>query len=1145
VADLLAKDKTGNLWLYRGGYTSKNGVVRGKLLAHPVLLSADFADAASILTPGDFDGEKASDGAFHPDVIKVYGDGGAHPKGEAWLYRGQSSDPTHPNQTDQLEAPLPTDTAIATGLDAYLARLSGSDFDADGSADILVLASQSDAATSGRPLYLLKKTPDATALDTSNRVAICGKDYGAYDIQKIFSLGDASPGAGTPLLAKEFKTYQVTGPRPYSITHVNIPADATSVKVTLTATNATADGNVYVETSGNNAPGSYGHFHFSRFKKGSKPVTSGSIPVQLGTGGTLSLLYVPDKGAKGASGATVEVIVNVTESNTQDTSHATYGQLANTLPGGTPVGAKTDVLVTRTDGTLWLYPGGCGKGYRLGTSTQWAQRADTSTTSSTVTQLGGVTPAAVGDDTSEAPLETEFLTSNPSDNAYEDALSTGGGADAWNAVSGSVPAITNAGSITLPFTIFNPDKTDDPNKERPTSIELWVRHRLDSASDWSAWELAASQAIAEDQTTGTIDWAFTDGDGQYEYYTSAVNEAESEGKTEADGSIFVDSSGTFASRAARFPAAYTNNPVFTVAYGSVPSVAADGTVTAVAKVELDERYKPLGGTFGDWTLAQTATGSFSTPFSVTGDADGTYEFYTIATDADGNVEDKTQEDGIVLADASVVLDRNLASTMTPLDTIYESGPVGVAYQVAKPADAAPVVSVELYYRYRTMTSSAWAAWTSYGQKAGADPFSFSFPSGPGYYQLYTLATDAAGNAEPAPGDKGKASTELDVSLFTSATFHPIPLARAVDTRTSKTPLVSRHKQTIKFTGLNGIPTGATAITGTLVVITGTSPSGNITIAPTITTTPTPTSTINFPTGEILAAGITVGLTTSGTADVIYWSSSTTASVNMVIDVSGYYANDLTGASYHPITPGRVVDTRLSLGATTLLGNQVKPLTVWGAAGVPANAVAVTGNLAVVSGSYSGHLTLGPSVTTSTVPSTVNFPAGDNRAVGVTVGLSSSGTLDILFVPNSGRSTDAMDFVFDVTGYFTADLSGAGFHAMAPTRLLDSRHGNGLTGSLVANTPASFQVAGRSPVPSGATAITGTVTVTGETHGWAIYVGPAPIASPPTSSLNFQIGDIRANGLTVGLGSDGKLSATYMSNTGATTDLVLDVTGYFQ
>jgi len=71
-----------------------------------------------------------------------------------------------------------------------------------------------------------------------------------------------------------------------------------------------------------------------------------------------------------------------------------------------------------------------------------------------------------------------------------------------------------------------------------------------------------------------------------------------------------------------------------------------------------------------------------------------------------------------------------------------------------------------------------------------------------------------------------------------------------------------------------------------------------------------------------------------------------------------------------------------------------------------------------------------------------------------------------------------------------------------------------------------------------------VTVVDETFAWAVFLGPDPNPSPGTSTINFVKGDIKGNGLAVALGSGGSLSATYMSTTGNTTDLVFDVTGYY-
>jgi hypothetical protein len=158
-----------------------------------------------------------------------------------------------------------------------------------------------------------------------------------------------------------------------------------------------------------------------------------------------------------------------------------------------------------------------------------------------------------------------------------------------------------------------------------------------------------------------------------------------------------------------------------------------------------------------------------------------------------------------------------------------------------------------------------------------------------------------------------------------------------------------------------------------------------------------------------------------------------------------------------------------------------------------------------------------------------------------VALSSTGTLSATHGPSSGATTD---LVFDVTGYFVPDASGATFVPLPPARILDTRVGNGLAGPFTANTPRTFQVSGRGGVPATAVAVTGNLTVTNPTQAGHVYLGPNPTASPTSSTLNFPLGDTRANGVTVALSSTGTLSATHGPSSGATTDLVFDVTGYF-
>ena len=101
-------------------------------------------------------------------------------------------------------------------------------------------------------------------------------------------------------------------------------------------------------------------------------------------------------------------------------------------------------------------------------------------------------------------------------------------------------------------------------------------------------------------------------------------------------------------------------------------------------------------------------------------------------------------------------------------------------------------------------------------------------------------------------------------------------------------------------------------------------------------------------------------------------------------------------------------------------------------------------------------------------------------------LGAGGTLSATFVGSPGATTS---LVFDVTGYFVPDGSGATYVTLNPTRLLDTRIGNGLVSPFVSGTARTFQVTGRGGVPSDAVAITGNLTVTGQTTRGLRLPGP--------------------------------------------------------
>jgi hypothetical protein len=250
-------------------------------------------------------------------------------------------------------------------------------------------------------------------------------------------------------------------------------------------------------------------------------------------------------------------------------------------------------------------------------------------------------------------------------------------------------------------------------------------------------------------------------------------------------------------------------------------------------------------------------------------------------------------------------------------------------------------------------------------------------------------------------------------------------------------------------------------------------------------------------------------------------------------------------TYHTVAPIRLLDTRAGNGLSgKLVAGAPRTFQITGRGGasnIPAGATAVTANVTNVNSSNTSSVYLGPAEIAHPTVATMKFNAYDTTACGATIALSATGTMSATYMAKSGTT----DLLLDVTGYFSPDSSGDTYHPLTPTRVLDTRLGNGAKkAKLKPNLPLTFTLRGRGGVPANAVAVTGNVTVTDATAGWAVYLGPAPIAKPAASTINFGTGQTRANSLTVALSAKGTLSATYMSNGHNTTDLVFDVTGYY-
>lgn len=126
-----------------------------------------------------------------------------------------------------------------------------------------------------------------------------------------------------------------------------------------------------------------------------------------------------------------------------------------------------------------------------------------------------------------------------------------------------------------------------------------------------------------------------------------------------------------------------------------------------------------------------------------------------------------------------------------------------------------------------------------------------------------------------------------------------------------------------------------------------------------------------------------------------------------------------------------------------------------------------------------------------------------------------------------------------------ETPSGGYVAVKPTRVLDTRSGNGAPKAAIgARRSINVQIAGRGGVSAaaGVSSVVLNVTATGATAGGYLTVWPAGQARPTTSSINFAKGVTRANLVTVPVSSTGAIS---VFNASGSTHVIADVVGYYR
>ncbi len=371
--------------------------------------------------------------------------------------------------------------------------------------------------------------------------------------------------------------------------------------------------------------------------------------------------------------------------------------------------------------------------------------------------------------------------------------------------------------------------------------------------------------------------------------------------------------------------------------------------------------------------------------------------------------------------------------------------------------------------------------------------------------------------------------------------------------------------------------------------------------------PPATSTVNFIAGQTIANQATIATTQKNTCCTEGYGGEITidnwqGSTDVIVDVQGYYTSsyeDIDGHSfadnesdlpnhsgfYYPLAPSRVADTRTNSGyqdQNETLGPQSQINFLPGdepnlpGGELPVNATAVVLNVTAINPTAASYLTVWGTGTTQPFTSNLNFPAGTTIANRVIVPVVDGGQVSIL------NWAGTVNVAVDVDGYFyNSDTALDGFcedstvvsgssecvgdtyyPLVTPQRIADTRVGSTYEDSsqvihageydtvdVPIDTFGPFRAFDQSdtdfaPDTFDAADINATVTDTTAPSYLTLYPSNSELAIPQASDINWVPGDIISNGDIVSLGTSAPTTSFQAFNYAGTTDLVIDLYGYF-
>ena len=430
-------------------------------------------------------------------------------------------------------------------------------------------------------------------------------------------------------------------------------------------------------------------------------------------------------------------------------------------------------------------------------------------------------------------------------------------------------------------------------------------------------------------------------------------------------------------------------------------------------------------------------------------------------------------------------------------------------------------------------------------------YSIQLPQG----GTYTLSAALSGYSFSAPVTFANLSTNQTVN-FTGTTvagleFFAVTPCRLVDTRVPSFPsgfgppsMMAGQTRTFSIPSNTacGIPSTAAAYSLNITVVTK-GYLGILTIWPAGQPMPN-ASTLNSysTTSTAVANAAIVPAGTNGAINVY-----ATDATDLIIDINGYFLSANNGLEFYPVTPCRLVDTRVSsfpsgFGPPTMTAGSTRTFTIPsdGACTIPSSAQAYSLNITAVPQKTLGFLSIWPTGQPLPNVSTLNvYTAGTVVANAAIVPAGVNGAINAYV-------TDATDLVIDINGYFAPGTNGLKLYPMTPCRIADTRVSSFPTNlgppSMTAGSQRSFPVPQSTcGVPTGAGAYSFNFTAVPHAPQLGIFITwPTGVAQPNVSTMNSYNGSVVANAAIVPAGTNGAISI-YVTDL---SDVLFDINAYF-